>query len=106
MCMGWREGECRTDSEVDVCMRVFKVSKSMHTIIERREVGETALSIRAGMNCGSVVSGVIGRSKFCFDIWGVWPCVRCLHLFLWWAGGPFVGDTAFNLGCVEAAPWQ
>jgi hypothetical protein len=51
-------------------MRVFKVSKSMHTIIERREVGETALSIRAGMNCGSVVSGVIGRSKFCFDIWG------------------------------------
>jgi adenylate cyclase len=34
-----------------------------------RELG-TTLSIRIGLNTGSVVAGVIGRKKFTYDLWG------------------------------------
>ncbi len=30
----------------------------------------TSLSIRIGINCGPVIAGVIGKSKFIYDLWG------------------------------------
>ena len=30
----------------------------------------TSFQIRIGINCGSVVAGVIGKSKFIYDLWG------------------------------------
>jgi len=35
-----------------------------------RAVGMDTIQIRVGMHTGSVVAGVIGRSKFSYDIWG------------------------------------
>jgi len=37
---------------------------------ERRSNGGRLLEFRIGLNSGPVVGGVIGRSKFVFDIWG------------------------------------
>jgi guanylate cyclase len=37
---------------------------------ERRDRGLRCLDFRIGINSGSVIGGVIGRSKFVFDIWG------------------------------------
>ena len=34
-----------------------------------RERG-TAFQVRIGINCGPVVAGVIGKSKFIYDLWG------------------------------------
>lgn len=37
---------------------------------ERKLAGREFFEIRIGMHSGSVVSGVVGKSKFAFDIWG------------------------------------
>lgn len=37
---------------------------------ERRSTGARCLDFRIGLNSGPVVGGVIGQSKFVFDIWG------------------------------------
>jgi len=43
----------------------------MQRAIERtnRERG-TTFQVRIGINCGPVVAGVIGKSKFIYDLWG------------------------------------
>ncbi|MBU1822955.1 MAG: GAF domain-containing protein, partial [Bacteroidetes bacterium] len=38
--------------------------------IEREKTGEKFLEIRIGIHTGSVVAGVVGDSKFAYDIWG------------------------------------
>jgi adenylate cyclase len=37
---------------------------------EREAAGRTAFSIRIGLHTGPLVAGVIGRSKFAYDVWG------------------------------------
>jgi class 3 adenylate cyclase len=37
---------------------------------ERKEQGKEVWDIRIGINTGSVVAGIIGETKFAFDIWG------------------------------------
>jgi class 3 adenylate cyclase/ActR/RegA family two-component response regulator len=37
---------------------------------KRRVAGETAFDIRIGIHSGSVIAGVVGNTKFAFDIWG------------------------------------
>lgn len=34
------------------------------------ESEHTSVQVRVGMHCGPVVAGVIGRSKFTYDVWG------------------------------------
>ena len=45
----------------------------MHRIIYHHPLNGIQLSFRVGIHAGDVVSGIIGKSKFCFDIWGVCP---------------------------------
>jgi len=37
---------------------------------EKISKGETAWQLRLGIHTGSVISGVVGKNKFAFDIWG------------------------------------
>ncbi len=37
---------------------------------KRHKVGETAFDVRIGIHSGSVIAGVVGNTKFAFDIWG------------------------------------
>jgi hypothetical protein len=48
----------------------MNVAQAMHQIISMHPFDGVLLAIRAGMNCGPAVSGIIGKNKFCFDLWG------------------------------------
>lgn len=39
-------------------------------VAERRSAGQRCLDFRVGLNSGAVIGGVIGTTKFVFDIWG------------------------------------
>ena len=42
----------------------------MEDVAEFNESKGLLLSIRVGVNCGNLVAGVIGKTKFIYDIWG------------------------------------
>ena len=67
MCVGWAAEE---GDEATSAGNVLAVAKAMHGIVARLPLQDRRLSMRAGMHVGSVVSGIIGRTKFAFDIWG------------------------------------
>ena len=37
---------------------------------EYNKTAKHPMDIRIGINCGSVIAGVIGKSKFIYDLWG------------------------------------
>jgi class 3 adenylate cyclase len=39
-------------------------------LAEYNKTARTPFEIRIGINCGPVVAGVIGKSKFIYDLWG------------------------------------
>ncbi|HZM03776.1 MAG TPA: adenylate/guanylate cyclase domain-containing protein, partial [Candidatus Saccharimonadales bacterium] len=55
----------------DHAVAVAEMALDMLTAVTElnHELG-TNLSIRIGLNTGSVVAGVIGRKKFTYDLWG------------------------------------
>ncbi len=57
---------------IDICLVAIKFQKVVSSIkdILKREFNEDFWDIRIGIHSGSVISGVIGKSKFSFDIWG------------------------------------
>ncbi len=55
----------------DPCGRMMEVAAAMLDESRRRtEVGGPPLHLRIGVACGPVVAGVIGESKFAYDLWG------------------------------------
>ena len=66
MCVAWDEG----DPPVIAATRVLSVAEQIHRIIHDTPLCGRRLHIRAGAHRGSVVSGIIGKMKFAFDIWG------------------------------------
>ena len=50
---------------------MVEMALDMHRAIDQFNVQHgTSLQIRIGINCGQVVAGVIGKSKFIYDLWG------------------------------------
>ena len=77
MAVAWPSGNA---DNADSAMRVLRAAQEMHSIIgEFDQAFEAPLSLRVGMHGGPVVSGMIGKTKFCFDIWGVWLCAYALR---------------------------
>lgn len=55
----------------DPCGRMMELATAMLEEARRRGEGEAPpLSLRIGIACGPVVAGVIGESKFAYDLWG------------------------------------
>ena len=69
MCVGWQDGSMTV---ADNALRVLNVADQMHHLVHSTVFDKPAkrLAIRAGMHMGTVVSGIIGKTKFAFDIWG------------------------------------
>lgn len=57
---------------IDICLVAVKFQKVITVMKDlfMREFNEDFWDIRIGIHSGSVISGVIGKSKFSFDIWG------------------------------------
>ena len=67
MCVGWaQEGVSPASSAA----RVLTVANEMHRIAKSTEFRGKRMAVRAGMHIGPVVSGIIGKTGFAFDIWG------------------------------------
>ena len=50
---------------------MVKMAHKMLRVVDQVNAKEgTSLRIRIGINCGPVVAGVIGKSKFIYDLWG------------------------------------
>jgi len=71
MCVGGLPEENGTHP-VDACLTAIEMLAFMRQATELRELatGQKFWEIRIGIHTGSVVAGVIGKSKFAYDIWG------------------------------------
>ena len=49
---------------------VLQLCTAMHAIVGHHRLGDQRLQLRAGMDCGPVVAGIIGKIKFRYDLWG------------------------------------
>lgn len=59
------------DGAADGDARIARVALGMREEIRRLAAARPIpVSLRVGVHCGPVVAGVIGRSKFSFDLWG------------------------------------
>lgn len=61
----------RTTHAIDMVKAAIEIRDEVERInIERHEFGKAPWPIRIGIHSGSVVAGIIGETKFAFDIWG------------------------------------
>jgi class 3 adenylate cyclase len=55
----------------DHAERIAELALEMQRIIIRFDTdGDLPLALRIGIHTGPVIAGVIGRKKFCYDLWG------------------------------------
>lgn len=56
---------------IDACLAALELQTVMARVRAQREkIRLAALDLRVGIHTGPVISGVVGRRKFTFDIWG------------------------------------
>ena len=59
------------DHPVKACLAGLAMAEAMSRANARRQaVGQARWDIRIGIHTGNVISGVVGRTKFAFDVWG------------------------------------
>ena len=63
-------GDCGRPPLSPLSPQVLKVAHEMHGVVSDTPLDGRQLAVRAGMHVGPVVSGIIGKTKFAFDIWG------------------------------------
>eukprot|EP00667_Euglena_gracilis_P004855 EG_transcript_4883 len=68
MCAAWIEEH--RDCPAEAANATVMLADAMHRIVPQHSLGEARLSLRVGVHGGTVVGGIIGKSKFCYDIWG------------------------------------
>ena len=52
-------------------VKIVNFAKGMYKDLqEYNKTAKHPMDIRIGINCGSVIAGVIGKSKFIYDLWG------------------------------------
>ena len=60
-----------TTNPVDVILAAFEMRDFISNLKkEQATKGRTLWKIRIGVNTGEIISGVVGKKKFAYDIWG------------------------------------
>jgi class 3 adenylate cyclase len=63
--------EPNTTNHIDAVNAAMEMQNYMRVLAEKRQaVGEHYFELRLGINTGPIVAGVVGESKFAYDIWG------------------------------------
>ena len=50
--------------------RVLVVADGLHDVAARTPLEGRRMSVRVGVHIGTVVTGIIGKTKFAYDLWG------------------------------------
>ena len=59
------------DQREDHALTLFNLAKEMIKISAQfKDHNGNSIKLRIGINSGPAISGVIGKSKFAFDVWG------------------------------------
>lgn len=70
MCAGGLPERNETHA-IDICLAAIDISSYINQLqIEKKEKGEKIWELRIGINTGSLVAGVVGNTKFAYDVWG------------------------------------
>ncbi len=69
MCAGGLPIRNRTNP-IDVVLAALEMQRHMRRLNAEMRTQEDAWGLRIGVNTGQVISGVIGRDKLSYDIWG------------------------------------
>lgn len=70
MCAGGLLSDSKSHA-VDTCLAALEIRQAMARANEQRErLNMTPWRLRIGIHTGNVMSGVVGKDKFTFDIWG------------------------------------
>jgi adenylate cyclase len=76
---------------IDTCLAALELQAvTARMKAQREKMRLAALELRVGIHTGPVISGVVGRRKFTFDIWGDAPCVYLICLPYTRAGEVFL----------------
>ena len=67
MCVGWPANHFSHKETAKSCV---SFATDMHAICAQCPLDDNELQMRVGLHCGPVVGGIIGKTKFCYDIWG------------------------------------
>jgi class 3 adenylate cyclase len=57
-------------SERDPAMAIADAALEMIELVRRHPHGRAAWELRIGLHAGPIVAGVVGSSKFAYDVWG------------------------------------
>ena len=70
MCAGGLISDSK-DHAVQTCLAALEIQRYMARENQRRELnGQTPWGLRIGIHTGNVMSGVVGKNKFTYDVWG------------------------------------
>jgi len=69
MCAGGITMSDRTNP-VDMVLVAMDIQRFMMELITEKKKGEDVWELRIGLHTGPLIAGVVGKSKFAYDIWG------------------------------------
>ena len=58
------------DHAYKISLAAIEIAKFVKETMEVNDSNQANFDIRIGINSGSVVAGVVGNTKFAYDIWG------------------------------------
>lgn len=63
--------EPNTTNAIDAVKAALEMQQYMKVLADKKQArGESYFELRLGINTGPIVAGVVGESKFAYDIWG------------------------------------